>query len=51
MCFIREEKGGSILSLFVYLHGLAWKAQTLWTNGNEADSENISAWKGKDKLR
>lgn len=48
MCFIWEEKGGSILSLFTYLHGLAfwisslWKAQISWTSGKEAESENVS---------
>lgn len=48
MCFIWEEQGASILSLFVYFRGLAcwasspWEAQTSWANGNEAESENVS---------
>lgn len=54
-----EDQGGSILSLFVHLHGLAywisslWKPQTSWTNGNEAESENVSTWEEerKDKSR
>lgn len=59
MFFIWEDQGGSILSLFVHLHGLAywisslWKPQTSWTNGNEAESENVSTWEEerKDKSR